>query len=145
MKTFKEMLKEDHSNYMGGQVGVPTANSAEDSNIGAHNIENADVLKRVNAFVSSICQQEYMNPQAAVEQLASKLRTLGLDMTIPEMSGNGSVNLEVTQFGGRFGKDIDGSDIKDDGISHKKEGGLKMEISYETLKNGASRVYAKLV
>ena len=52
MKTFKQMLKEDHGNYMGGQVGVPTANSAEDSNIGAHNVENADVLKRVNAFVS---------------------------------------------------------------------------------------------
>ena len=45
MKTFKQMLKEDHSNYQGGQVGVATANSAEDSNIGAHNIENADVLK----------------------------------------------------------------------------------------------------
>ena len=43
-------------------------------------------------------------------------------MKVPEMSGNGSVNLEVSQFGGRFGKDIDGSDIKDDGISHKKEG-----------------------
>ena len=58
---------------------------------------------------------------------------------------NGKVTAEVKQFGGRFGKDTDGSDINDDGISHKKEGGLKMEISYETLKNGASKVYAKLV
>ena len=33
---------------------------------------------------------------------------------------------EVKQFGGRFGKDIDGSDLNDDGISHKKEGGLKL-------------------
>ena len=80
-----------------------------------------------------------------MEQLASKLKTLGLDMNIPEMSGNGSVNLEVTQFGGRFGKDIDGSDIKDDGISHKKEGGLKLNVKYETLENGSSKVFAKLV
>ena len=55
------------------------------------------------------------------------------------------VTAEVKQFGGRFGKDTDGSDINDDGISHKKEGGLKMEVSYETLKNGTSKVYAKLV
>jgi hypothetical protein len=80
-----------------------------------------------------------------MEQLASKLKTLGLDMTIPEMSGNGTANLEVTQFGGRFGKDIDGSDIKDDGISHKKEGGLKLNVKYETLENGSSKVFAKLV
>ena len=66
-------------------------------------------------------------------------------MTIPEMSGNGSVNIEVNQFGGRFGKDIDGSDIKDDGISHKKEGGLKLNVKYETLENGSSKVFAKLV
>ena len=36
-------------------------------------------------------------------------------------------------------------DINDDGISHRKEGGLKMEVSYETLKTGTSKVYAKLV
>ena len=57
---------------------------------------------------------------------------------------NGKI-IEVKQFGGRFGKDTDGSDINDDGISHKKEGGLNVEISYETLKNGTSKVYAKLV
>ena len=45
----------------------------------------------------------------------------------------------------KFGKDIDGSDIKDDGISHKKEGGLKLNVKYETLENGSSKVFAKLV
>ena len=52
---------------------------------------------------------------------------------------------EVKFGGGRFGKDIDGSDINDDGISHKKEGGLKLQVEYETLKTGMSKVYAKLV
>jgi len=55
------------------------------------------------------------------------------------------VTAEVKQFGGRFGKDIDGTDLDDDGISHRKEGGLKLEVSYETLKTGSSKVYAKLV
>ena len=58
---------------------------------------------------------------------------------------NGKVSVEVSQFGGRFGKDLDGSDINDDGISHRKEGGLKLEVSYETLQNGSSKVFAKLV
>ena len=147
MKTFKQHVNEGHkqAKYGAGNVGTPEVNSVEDGSIGVHNIHDPKVLERVNGFVGSIANQEYLNPKAALEQLASKLKTLGLEMTIPEMSGNGSVNIEVNQFGGRFGKDIDGSDIKDDGISHKKEGGLKMEISYETLKNGASKVYAKLV
>jgi len=147
MKTFKQHVKEDHtqSKYGKGNVGTPEVNSVEDGNIGAHNIHDPKILERVNAFVGSIAGQEYLNPTAAMEQLANKLKTIGLDMSIPEMSGNGSANLDVTQFGGRFGKDTDGSDINDDGISHKKEGGLKLNVKYETLENGSSKVIAKLV
>ena len=148
MKTFKQMLKEGHmqAKYGAGQVGTATSNSPEDSNLGAHNVENADVLKRVNAFVGSIAEQEYLNPKAAVEALAMKLKTIGLEISPVEMTGdNGKVTAEVTQFGGRFGKDLDGADLNDDGISHRKEGGLKLEVSYETLKNGTSKVFAKLV
>ena len=147
MKTLKQHIAEGYKQgkYGAGNVGTPEVNSVEDGSIGVHNIHDPKVLERVNAFVGSIANQEYLNPKAAMEQLASKLKTLGLDMTIPEMSGNGSVNLELTQFGGRFGKDIDGSDIKDDGISHKKEGGLKLNVKYETLENGSSKVFAKLV
>ena len=147
MKTLKQHIAEGYKQgkYGAGNVGTPEVNSVEDGSIGFHNKHDPKVLERVNAFVGSIANQEYLNPKAAMEQLASKLKTLGLDMNIPEMSGNGSVNLEVTQFGGRFGKDIDGSDIKDDGISHKKEGGLKLNVKYETLENGSSKVFAKLV
>ena len=147
MKTLKQHIAEGYKQgkYGAGNVGTPEGNSVEDGSIGVHNIQAPKVLERVNGFVGSIANQEYLNPKAALEQLASKLKTLGLDMNIPEMSGNGSVNLELTQFGGRFGKDIDGSDIKDDGISHKKEGGLKLNVKYETLENGSSKVFAKLV
>ena len=148
MKTFKQMLKEGHmqAKYGAGQVGTATSNSPEDSNLGAHNVENAEILKRVNAFVGSIAEQEYLNPKAAIEALAMKLKTIGLEISPVEMTGdNGKVTAEVTQFGGRFGKDLDGADLNDDGISHRKEGGLKLEVSYETLKNGTSKVFAKLV
>ena len=145
MKTFKQHIKEG-SDKTAAAVGSQTTNSVEDGSIGVHNIHDPDVLKRVNAFVGSIAEQEYIKPQFAVDKLREKLQRIGLDMGDVDIKGDkGKITTEVKQFGGRFGKDTDGSDINDDGISHKKEGGLKMEISYETLRNGTSKVYAKLV
>ena len=147
MKTFKQHVKEAHSGYMGdGQgVGVAVQNSVEDGNISAANIHDPEVLKQVNAFVGSIAEREYLSPQKAVNELKEKLGRVGLSFDCQVEGDKGSKTVDVKQFGGRFGKDTDGSDINDDGISHKKEGGLKMEVSYETLKNGTSKVYAKLV
>ena len=143
MKTFKQHIKEGMSPL---GVGVNTSNAVEDSALGTHNIDNPEILKRVNAFVGSITDQEYIKPQHAVDTLREKLSRIGLTVSPVTMTGEkGKVTAEVKQFGGRFGKDTDGSDINDDGISHKKQGGLKLEVSYETLKNGTSKVYAKLV
>ena len=148
MKTFKQHVKEGHNQakYGAGNVGAATSNSIEDSALGAHNIQDPDVLKRVNAFVGSIAEREYLKPQFAVDELREKLQRIGLTCGACDIEGDkGNVTVELKQFGGRFGKDTDGADINDDGISHRKEGGLKMEVSYETLKNGTSKVYAKLV
>ena len=109
MKTFKQHIKEgmNQSKYGAGQVGSTTSVSPEDSNMGAHNIENPDVLKKVNAFVGAIAEQEYMNPQAALEQLGNKLKTIGLQVSNVDMTGDkGKVTAEVSQFGGRFGREI---------------------------------------
>ena len=56
MKTLKQHIKEGHmqGKYGAGNVGSATSNSIEDSALGAHNIQDPDVLKRVNAFVGSI-------------------------------------------------------------------------------------------
>tara|TARA_B110000285_G_scaffold38533_1_gene41798 strand:- start:857 stop:1297 length:441 start_codon:yes stop_codon:yes gene_type:complete len=146
MRTFKQHIKEAH--YEGDAQGVGTIdqNSVEDSVIGAFNVENPEVLKKVNAFVESIANGEYITPQFAIDSLREKLQRIGLTVSPVTLTGDsGKVVAEVKLFGGRFGKDTDGSDIDDDGISHKKEGGLKMEVSYETLKTGTSKVYAKLV
>ena len=148
MKTFKEHINEGKSQakYGAGEVGTSTSNAVEDSNIGTANLKDPNVLKRVNAFVGSIAEREYLKPQQAVDELREKLQRIGLTVSPVDLEGdNGSVTAEVTQFGGRFGKDTDGSDLNDDGISHKKEGGLKLNVEYETLKNGTSKVYAKLV
>ena len=71
MRTFKQHIKEDHG-YQGDAQGVGTTdnnNSVEDSRIGAHNIENPEVLKRVNAFAGSIADREYINPDHAISEL----------------------------------------------------------------------------
>ena len=144
MKTFKTHIKE-HS-YDGGQMGSQTANGVEDSNIGVHNIHDAEVLKRVNAFVGSVGDCEYLRPQFAVDKLKEKLERIGLTVADCVLEGdNGKVTAEVKQFGGRFGKDTDGSDINDDGVSHKKEGGLKLEFNWEKQANNTYKVFANLV
>ena len=52
-----------------------------------------------------------------------------------------------TQYGGRYGKDTDTNYdevINDDGIAHR---GIerKLEIEYETVRHGCTKVYAKIV
>ena len=89
MKTFKQHVKEGMSPL---GVGVTTSNSVEDGSIGVHNIENADVLKRVNAFVGSIAEREFIKPQHAVDELREKLHRIGLTVSPVDLNGdNGKV------------------------------------------------------
>ena len=79
MKTFKQHIKEG-SDKTAAAVGSQTTNSVEDGSIGVHNIHDPDVLKRVNAFVGSISECEYLKPQFAVDKLREKLQRIGLDI-----------------------------------------------------------------
>ena len=149
MRSFKQHIKEAH--YEGDAQGVGTMdqNSIEDSRMGAHNIENPEVLKQVNAFVGSIADREYINPSHAINELKEKLARIGLSFGNVILEGDkGSVTVDLKQFGGRFGKDVDTKPedvINDDGISHRKTGGLKLEFNFEKLSNNTSKVYAKLI
>jgi hypothetical protein len=149
MRSFKQHIKEN--NYAGDAQGVGTMdqNSIEDSRIGAHNIENPEVLKQVNAFVGAIADREYINPSHAINELKEKLARIGLSFGNVILEGDkGSVTVDLKQFGGRFGKDVDTKPedvINDDGISHRKTGGLKLEFNFEKISNNTSKVYAKLI
>ena len=149
MRSFKQHIKED--NYAGDAQGVGTSdqNSVEDSRMGAHNIENPEVLKQVNAFVGAIADREYINPSHAINELKEKLARIGLSFGNVILEGDkGSVTVDLKQFGGRFGKDVDTKPedvINDDGISHRKTGGLKLEFNFEKISNNTSKVYAKLI
>jgi hypothetical protein len=144
MKSFKQ-FDESHSVAL---------NSAEDDNLGLVNVQDERVQQRLNAFVGAIAQQEYMQPDAAMKQLNNKLNVVGLNFVEPKIeSDKGNATVDLTQFGGRYGKTPEnsngpmskGKELEDgDGISHKRDGGLKIEFNWEKQKNNQYKVFASL-
>ena len=143
MKSFKQ-FDESHSTAL---------NSAEDDNLGLFNVQDERVMQRLNAYVGALSQQEYMQPDAAMKQLNNKLNIVGLNFVEPKIeSDKGNATVELTQFGGRYGKTPEnatdstkGKDIEDgDGISHKRDGGLKIEFNWEKQENNQFKVFASL-
>ena len=60
----------------------------------------------------------------------------------------GDMNLPLTLFGGRFGKDIDtphNEFLDDDGISNQREGGLSLNITYEMTDTNQCKLRAKIM
>ena len=150
MKSFKQFdLNED-----GQYTDRFTHQSAEDEGQ-LFNVEDPDSRQKLNGFVGALADKEYLQPGAAVEQLAMRLGTVGLNFTLPKIEGDkGNTVVEVSQYGGRYGKTPEnsngpmssGTEIEDgDGISHKKEGGLKLEFNWEKQANNTYKVFANLV
>ena len=145
MKSFKQFNEAGYTDRYAHR-------SVENDNVGIFDVANPESLKRVNAYVGAIADQEYLQPDAAMHQLAMKLETIGLRYTVPKIDGNnGKSVVEVSQFGGRYGKTSDNTtsgegDIENnDGISHRKEGGLKLEFNWEKQSNNTYKVFANLV
>ena len=151
MKSFKQFdLNED------GQYTDRFAHtSVEDDNAGLFNVQDPASLQKLNGFVGALADKEYLQPLAAVEQLAMRMGTVGLNFRLPKIDGEkGNAVVEVNQFGGRYGKTPEnsngpmsqGDEIENgDGISHKKEGGLKLEFNWEKQANNTYKVFANLV
>ena len=128
--------------------------SAEDDNKHLANIQDEKVLQRLNGYVGALADKEYLQPEAAIKQLNNRLGIAGYNFPEPKISGEkGKTTVEVTQFGGRYGKTTDnsngpmskGKEIEDgDGISHKKDGGLKVEFNWEKQSNNTYKVFASL-
>ena len=144
MKNFKEFLKET------GAVGITHQTSPNVDGNDTFDITNPSVLKRVNAFVGSIADREYLVPEGAVHQLRNFLLRIGLQFPKVELpEGSGKVSVPLSQWGGRFGKDgnVDFDEfLNDDGITNRIEGGLNLQIESEPVgKTGSFKVYAKIV
>ena len=143
MKNFKKYLAET------GAVGITHQTSPNVDGYDTFDISNPSVLKRVNAFVGSIADREYLVPESAVHQLRNFMMRIGLQFPKVEMpEGTGSVTVPLSQWGGRFGKDLStdfDEFVNDDGITNRIEGGLSLKIESEPVRNGSYKVYAKIV
>ena len=128
--------------------------SAEDDNKHLSNVFDEKVVQRLNGYVGSIADREYLQPEAAIKQLNNKLEIVGLRFAEPKVdSDKGNATVELTQFGGRYGKTPEnsngpmsqGKEIENgDGVSHKKDGGLKIEFNWEKQNNNQFMVSASL-
>ena len=125
-----------------GKPGFQNAPSSSDLDL--NDITNDEIVARINRFVGSIASMEHINPTAAVNHLRSKLHGLGVEMVgeLPEMADkNGSVSIGLSKYGGVYGKtgEEPAGEVKnDDGIDRQ------LKLRYETLSNGACKVYAEL-
>ena len=144
MKSFKQFSEAYTDRF--AQQGT------EDETHAYFNVEDPVAMQKLNAYVGSVADKEYLQPDSAMHQLAMRLGTVGLSYTLPKIEGNnGKTVVELMQFGGRYGKTQDnttsgeGDVVNDDGISHRKEGGLKLEFNWEKQANNTYKVFANLV
>ena len=141
MKNFKTHITEAGATGIWNQT--PISQDGNDS----FNITNPEVLKRVNSFVGSIADREYLIPENAIGQLRNFLMRIGLQFPVVETPLPSAISLPLSQWGGRFGKDVDtpfDEFVNDDGITDRLPGGLSLEIKTETVANGSWKVYAAI-
>ena len=139
MKNFKSFLKELHTSHQ---------DQAIDKNTNMAVFSDPTVVKKLNAWVGTIAGN-YVLPEDAIHNLRSSLAKIGLSFDEVPMieGGNGSFELPLTSFGGRFGKGLTTSHDEfevDDGISHQVEGGLKLVIGYEQQEDNSCRLSARI-
>ena len=147
MKSFKQFNEAGYTDRF-------AHTSAEDDNKHLINVQDEKVVQRLNGYVGAIADREYLQPEAAIKQLNNRLEIVGLRFAEPKVdSDKGNATVELTQFGGRYGKTPEnsngpmsqGKEIEDgDGISHKKDGGLKIEFNWEKQENNQFKVFASL-
>ena len=141
MKNFKQHITET------GAVGIDSFTAPDVDGYDTFNITNPEVLKRVNSFVSSIADREYMLPENAIGQLRNFLMRVGVQFPKVDLPESGAISLPLSQWGGRFGKDLDtpaDEFVNDDGITDRLPGGLSLEIKTEAVANGSWKVYAAI-
>ena len=143
MKNFNQYVTEAGT----GAAGIWNQSPVTYNQTDPFDVANPDVLKRVNAFVGSIADREYLIPEAAIQQLRNFMLRIGLQFPKVDLPEGGAISLPLSQWGGRFGKDLDtpyDEFVNDDGITDRIPGGLSLEIKTESVANGSWKVYAKI-
>jgi len=147
MKKFRQFINESET------LGAFNQASADMSHVspGAHYIEDDQVVNRVNSWLGSMAEREFLNVESAVHQLYQKLQTIGVDFDLlaineQDLTTSGEVELPITQFGGTFGKTGEESPEEitvDDG---QRGANRSLKIAWERHEQvGSYKVFGSLV
>lgn len=110
MKKYKELKQQLFEGELedGGALGQwPTnAPNSAHSDYGVHRIENEEQTNRLQAFLNTFANKEYLDPRAALSLLRVKLNFAGLDFDFnnkTEIKPNDQMVFQLKRFGGTFG------------------------------------------
>ena len=147
MKSFKKYIEEG-TGAVNTTIQSPDVHGVHGNNLAA--LENPNVVKSLNAYIGALARINHELPEQAINHIRQKLMTtVGLEFgATPVMEGDkGNFSLPLRLFGGRFGKDENtpfNEFIDDDGISHKVEGGSKINFTYEMQEDNTCKITAKI-
>ena len=140
----------DFKQYITELKGPKPANSnaQHDSDHDMVDVSDDSVVRKLNSFLGCIADMEHMLPEQTIGVVRRRLASIGLSFpNVDIVEDSGSISAPLTQFGGRFGKDIDtphNEFVNDDGISHRVEGGRSINFVYEKKENGKFKVTAEI-
>jgi hypothetical protein len=136
MKTFK-----NHLNEKAVDGGYPV-----DTDSFSNDLAKPENIERINSFLGAMSKIEYLVPEHAINKIKERLGRLAISFGDVDLNeAGGKISLPLTQFGGRSGMDDNAEKINDDGISHKVEGGLSIEIMHEKTGAGTHFIKARIV
>ena len=147
MKSFKKYIDEAYETGANGGYQLNKDVTGRVDTADLHQFaSDSGVLSRLNTWIGDIADREHITVQAALEQLYRKVEQIGIefDTVMDEnVSDSGSMDLPITQYGGRMGKDEEGNDLDDNFVSIKGPD-LKMHVEYERLPNKMFKVVAEI-
>tara|TARA_B100001109_G_scaffold69391_1_gene56546 strand:+ start:66 stop:512 length:447 start_codon:yes stop_codon:yes gene_type:complete len=147
MKSFKKYIDEAYETGANGGYRLNKDVTGRVDTADLHQFaSDSGVLSRLNTWIGDIADREHITVQAALEQLYRKVEQIGIefDTVMDEnVSDSGSMDLPITQYGGRMGKDEEGNDLDDNFVSIKGPD-LKMHVEYERLPNKMFKVVADI-
>lgn len=148
MKHKKRLREDSKVNFSVAPLGGLQSVDGVDTTV--TDVGNPYILQKLNGFVGSICNRDYLDPHNAIQQLQQKLFLVGLQFTIPQywapVSSSEVSSFPLSLFGGRYGMvDNDGIVKQDDGITPKLGYGLNLEIRCQQNPNGSVCVHARIV
>jgi hypothetical protein len=152
MKRFNELKQRlteseyaDGGGFNAAYDGTTSRSAASD--YGVHRVENETQRNRLNAFLLTFAQKDYLDPRSALALLRAKINLAGLDFqfnpNVPLLTDS-EIRFPMTRFGGTFGTspthDLSKGFLETDGISDMNDGkGLDLVLTIT--RNGANGLF----